>query len=115
METILQLNRHELHEEIKSCIRELLTELKDVQAIPPPDRIALDETCMVTGLSKASIYSMTHNKKIPFMKFGSRLVFSRKELILWMEAMTKPKKLLADEVTERLRKSALKKLKKGNY
>lgn len=114
METIYQLNREDLHKEIKNCIRELLEELKTSQEKPLPDHISLDEACEITGLGKASIYAMTHNKKIPFKHFGRRLVFSRKELILWMESHTTSDKTRSDAITENLRKSAIKHLKKAN-
>ena len=115
METILQLNRQELHEEIKNCIRELIGELKTTQAISLPDRILLSEACEITGLSIASIYSLTHHKKIPYKKFGSRLVFSRKALIEWLDSQTKLP-ISETAITEKkLIKSAMKKLQKSNY
>ena len=33
--------------------------------------------------SKAKLYKMTSQEQIPFMKYGNKLVFSRKALIEW--------------------------------
>jgi excisionase family DNA binding protein len=42
----------------------------------------------VTGLSKSSIYHLTHEGKIPCSKRGKRLYFKRSELETWL--MEKP-------------------------
>lgn len=41
--------------------------------------------------SKAKIYKLTSSGDIPFKTYGNKLVFSRKELLLWAENQTKPK------------------------
>lgn len=42
-------------------------------------------------MSKAKLYKLTSSGDIPCRKFGQKLVFSRKELLLWAETQTKPK------------------------
>ena len=42
-------------------------------------------------LSKAKLYKLTASGNIPCRKFGQKLVFSRKDILLWAESQTKPK------------------------
>jgi len=56
-----------------------------------PDRCYFDDALEVTGLSKSKMYKLTASGEIPCKQFGSRLVFSRKELLEWVERKTKPK------------------------
>lgn len=42
-------------------------------------------------ISKAKMYKLTSANTIPYQKFGQKLVFSRKSLLAWAEANTKPK------------------------
>jgi len=53
-----------------------------------PDRCALEDALEITGLSKSKIYKLTSSKDIPHKRFGSRLIFSRKELEEWVESQT---------------------------
>lgn len=39
-------------------------------------------------ISKSSLYKLTASNGIPHRRFKSRLVFSRKELLAWVEAQT---------------------------
>jgi predicted DNA-binding transcriptional regulator AlpA len=59
-----------------------------------PDRCTFKEALEITGLSKSALYKRTMDKTIPFKSFGNRLIFSRRELIEWVETNTiaKPKK-----------------------
>lgn len=66
------------------------------------DRVLLDEAEQVTGLSKSKLYKLTANKKIPFSRFGNKLVFSRKDLLTWVASQTIPQQSVKDQVAERL-------------
>ncbi|MGV3538381.1 MAG: helix-turn-helix transcriptional regulator [Rufibacter sp.] len=58
-----------------------------------PDRCNLEEALEITGLSKSKIYKLTSAGAIPVKTFGTRrLVFSRKELLAWVESKTTDKK-----------------------
>ena len=59
-------------------------------------------------MSKAKLYKLTSSGDIPCRKFGQKLVFSRKELLLWAETQTKPKHNLA-EISLTLARSARRK------
>ncbi|WP_418408883.1 helix-turn-helix domain-containing protein [Alistipes sp.] len=40
--------------------------------------------------SKAKIYKLTSSGEIPHRKYGNKLVFSRQELLRWMEEQAVP-------------------------
>ena len=97
-----------------SEVKEILQELRSPQKNPEPaDRCQLKDACEITGLSKAAIYKLTHEKKIEFMKFGSRLVFSRRKLAAWVDKNTLPPSYPEDELNANLVKSAKKHLRNG--
>ncbi|MFZ4741610.1 MAG: helix-turn-helix domain-containing protein [Bacteroidales bacterium] len=48
------------------------------------ERLNLNEAVELTGYSKSSIYKGL----LPYKKMGKKLVFSRKELVAWMENQT---------------------------
>jgi len=112
MTTILQLNQEDLRAEIKNCIRESIEEIRSIPTpTPSPDRITLNEACEITGLSRSLIYKMSMDGSIPKLKYGNRLVFSRKELEGWMEQRTTRKLSLEEIATKQLQKVTRKLLK----
>lgn len=112
MTTILQMNQDDLRTEIKNCLRESIEEIRSIPIQnPPSDRIALNEACEITGLSRSLIYKMSMDGSIPKEKYGKRLVFSRKELSDWMELRTTRTQSLEETATKQLQKVARKLLK----
>lgn len=96
-----------------ATIEGLLLDLKHPERpAEPSDRCQLKEACEITGLSKAAIYKLTHDKGIPHAKFGSRLIFSRRSLIAWVDAHTVSPTATGDEMKANLVKSAKKHLRK---
>jgi hypothetical protein len=92
---------------------ETIDEIKKLPATnePPADRINIEEASTLTGLSIRELYKQTSGKTIPHGHFGKRLIFSRRELIRWMEDLT-IKATVPDEVmTDRL--SAIARKKEG--
>ena len=113
MNNIVQLDFNDLQAVIKNCLGEYLEEIKSLPTPTPlPDRITLDEACNITGYSKQAIYLLTMNKKVPFQKFGKRLVFSRKELTEWRDQRTITPVNPVDVMDQRLAASAKKHLSK---
>jgi len=55
------------------------------------DRCNFNDALKITGLSKSKLYKLTSTGSIPCKQYGNRLVFSKKELLAWMESETKPK------------------------
>ena len=46
----------------------------------------IDEICILTGLSKSTIYKLTMNGKIPFYKQSKHLFFDRLEIEAWLKS-----------------------------
>ena len=107
-------NPFEVIDQRLSNIENLLLDIKHPERPPEPtDRCQLKEACEITGLSKAAIYKLTHDKGIPHAKFGSRLIFSRRSLIAWVDSHTVSPTAKEDEMKANLVKSAQKHLKNG--
>jgi excisionase family DNA binding protein len=112
MTTILQMNQDDLRIEIRNCIRESIEEMRNIpQPAPPPDRISFDEACEIAGLSRSLMYKKSMDGSIPKLKYGNRLVFSRKEIESWMELRTIRTQSLEETATKQLQKVARKLLK----
>jgi excisionase family DNA binding protein len=78
---------------------------------PLQNRIVIKEAIEITSLKKATIYKLTMKGTIPHEKFrNGRLVFSRKELTLWMEQQTIRKQSPEEIATAHLAKEARKKI-----
>jgi excisionase family DNA binding protein len=111
--TIMKMtNPFEVLDERLSNIESLLLDIKHPQRPPEPsDRCQLKDACEITGLSKAAIYKMTHEKTLPHAKFGSRLIFSRRSLIAWVDSHTVSPTAKEDEIKAKLIASAEKKIR----
>jgi len=93
MEIITSFSKKELEQLITDSVTKCLTDKLSPQP-ESSDRIGIDEACVILGTpdrpaSKATVYKMTHLKKLPFMKFGARCIFSRRLLTQWVEQNTK--------------------------
>ena len=114
MTQIVQLDYNDLQTAIKNCLRESIEEIKKIpNPEPRPDRIGLDEACIELGTkekpaSKAQIYKLTMLNEIPHQKFGKRLIFSRKELKIWMDQHTTTKPNPEETAINHLQKEARK-------
>ena len=106
-------NPFEVIEERLDRMESLLHEIKNA---PPsvtqelPDRCSLKDACIETDLSESKIYKAVMVREIPFKKYGRRLVFSRKALQEWVQDRTKTPTSPDTVMTERLAKTARKKL-----
>jgi len=87
-------NPFEEIEERLDRIEKMLEPLTRQQpTIEPSDKIDLHEAIKITGLSKSSIYKLSFLNNIPVKKFGRRLIFSRQELLAWIEKNTHTKNI----------------------
>lgn len=48
------------------------------------DFMNTEQVAGFVGLSKATIYGLTHQHKIPFFKVGNRLYFKKSEIVNWI-------------------------------
>jgi hypothetical protein len=100
-----------------TCLEEILQEIRSPQkSQEPSDRCGINEACIILGTpeaptSKAQVYKLTSEKKLPHAKFGARLVFSRRQLLAWVESHTISPTTEEDEIKGNLIKSAKKHLR----
>lgn len=52
------------------------------------DRCTLSEAVEITGLGKSKLYKLTATDDVPVKRYGKKLIFSRRELIEWVESKT---------------------------
>ena len=79
----------ELH---KKCLTEVLKtvisgEIKTAQeeAIPKSDTMGVEETAALIGYVPATMYGKVCKREIPRLSTGRPLIFSRKEITLWLK------------------------------
>ncbi|WP_205504508.1 helix-turn-helix domain-containing protein [Rufibacter psychrotolerans] len=77
-------------DQLKTVITDAIFRALNEKPVPQqlPDRCTFDDAIEITGLSKSKLYKLTSAKEIPHKRFGSRLIFSRKELVAWIDSQT---------------------------
>lgn len=97
MNRIIVVTPDELRMMLEDIIDERMKEMNQPlkPAMPERDNLSLDETVDFLReagypLSKARLYKLTSQNKIPFNKFGSKLMFSRSALLNWAKQNTIP-------------------------
>ncbi|MCG6188592.1 helix-turn-helix domain-containing protein [Maribellus maritimus] len=85
-------------EELRAIVSEAVSGAlpKQVSTQPQIDTMTLNDALELLKehgypTSKAKIYKLTSAGKIPCKTYGNKLVFSRKEILLWAENQTQPK------------------------
>ncbi|MBT4412367.1 MAG: helix-turn-helix domain-containing protein [Bacteroidetes bacterium] len=83
-----QMTLTRLGDLIQDSVKKAIADTDQTQQPEESDRINLSEACKITGLSKSKIYKLSMDSEIPKKKFNGKLVFSRKELVEWMDQNT---------------------------
>lgn len=94
MSNIIVATPEELRAIISKAVSDVLP--KQTNSNVQIDTLTLNDTLELLKehgypTSKAKIYKLTSTGKIPCKTYGNKLVFSRKEVLLWAENQTKPK------------------------
>ena len=58
---------------------------KLVQEFLEDDFLTIEQACDLLNYSKSTLYNLVQNQRIPFYRKGRALIFSKKELILWVK------------------------------
>lgn len=111
MSSIILTTPEELRAIVSKAISDALPKQSSSQV--KIDTMTLNDTLVLLKehgfpTSKAKIYKLTSTGKIPCKTYGNKLVFSRKEILLWAENQTKSKHDLT-EVSLSLTRSARRK------
>lgn len=88
MEIITSLSKTELEQLIVESVQRVIDSKPVTPAQAPSDEMGLLEVIELTGLRRPTIYKKVHESKIPCYRRGKRLLFSRKEIIRWLESQT---------------------------
>lgn len=78
-------------DELESIFRKVIKEYFHPKPTEQRELITLDEAVVLLKengfpTAKGTIYKLTSADKIPYKKYGNKLMFSRKELLTWMQS-----------------------------
>ena len=55
-------------------------------AVAPPEMMGYVEASSFTGIARATLYAYVSQRRIPFIRYGKRMVrFRRSDLVQWIE------------------------------
>ncbi|GHT36027.1 hypothetical protein AGMMS49574_26950 [Bacteroidia bacterium] len=85
----------QLEQVIMQALKKALPVKEKEAPAEPPDTCSLEQALeFLAGygyvVSKSKLYKLTALKEIPFRHFGRKIIFSRKELLAWVESLTIP-------------------------
>ena len=75
--------------QIKAIIRDVLQGSPAYLTSEKSETLTIEEVSVLTGYKKATLYKLTHERKIPFHKpahGGRRIFFKRAEINQWLES-----------------------------
>lgn len=86
MTNIVLVSSEELERLIQTTIRNVLTDFETDNHIRPADKLFMncDEASQYLGIQKPTLYGWVHDRKIPFMKVGKRLMFEKSIIDEWI-------------------------------
>ena len=64
---------------------EQLLQKKNPPAKEEEQIISLDDACRLLNLAKPTVYGLVSQRKLPYMKQGKKLYFSKTELTNWLK------------------------------
>jgi predicted DNA-binding transcriptional regulator AlpA len=84
--TFTQLTESEIRAVIRSELETFFADHQLAASQPDPDQIGgIELALQITGLAKPTIYGLVAQSKIPHMKRGKLLYFSKRELTDWIK------------------------------
>jgi excisionase family DNA binding protein len=110
---ILQLDSEQLQTLVQDAIRKVITEQSPKTTIAPApvnDLLNITEAADFLHLAKPTIYGLVSQSKIPCMKKGKKLYFSKAELMAWLQ---QGKRKTAAELQEEAESYLINKGKRG--
>lgn len=88
MEDLIIVRRSELTSIIEGSLKKVLESTNQLKAPKVNQKLSIDEVVTMTGYKKNTIYSLVHDKKIPFHKpthGGRKLIFIESEIEDWLK------------------------------
>lgn len=95
MKEIILTTPEQLDGIVRNAIKEMFPDRREDKPQKIPDTCSIEQALsflLENGykLSKSKLYKMTANKLLPFRYFGRRIIFSRNELLRWVDQQTIP-------------------------
>lgn len=93
MKEIILTTPEQLDEIVQKAIQKVLPKKQESQAKELADTCSVEQALLFLAeqgyqLSKSKLYKLTADKLLPFRYFGRRIIFSRKELLQWVQQQT---------------------------
>jgi excisionase family DNA binding protein len=88
MEVITSYNKSELEQIIFEAVQKAINNNPIPQLPVPSDEMDFEGFLQLTGYRKPTGYKKVHEGSVPCYRRGKKLVFSRKEVLSWMESQT---------------------------
>lgn len=116
MQEFIITTPEQLDEIVQQAIKKALPENREEKPPKIPDTCSVEQALsflLENGykLSKSKLYKLTAKKILPFRYFGRRIIFSRDELLKWIEKQTMPSSNTSDTLLA-VAESARKKTRK---
>jgi len=78
-------------QEVRQMLREeVQTALKEFQPLQKSDEgyelMTIQDLAQYINMAVPSVYGLVHQKKIPHIKRGKRLIFEQKQIIEWLQS-----------------------------
>lgn len=95
MNEIILTTPEQLDEIVQKAVKKVFPGQQESKPQNVPDTCSVEQALsflLENGykLSKSKLYKMTADKLLPFRYFGRRIIFSRNELLKWIEKQTIP-------------------------
>lgn len=75
--------RSMIREELRNVIREHIPQIKPRNEM---ELMTIEELSQFINMVVLSIYGLVHQRKIPFIKRGKRLIFEKQKIIEWLQS-----------------------------
>jgi len=103
---LTSIRKEELSAMIENSVRKVLSETPSSNSEEKTqDFLSIEEASKFLNLAKATVYTLTSAGKIPVIKKGKRLYFTKQELMDWLK---KGRKKTIEEIEEEATQYVLK-------
>ncbi|MFN3405929.1 MAG: helix-turn-helix domain-containing protein [Cytophagaceae bacterium] len=86
MTQVIITSKEELTLLIRETIKNCLMDLKLQDRLPEKEILGVAELASLLQLSNSTIYAMVNKRLIPYYKKGKKLLFSKSEIIEWINS-----------------------------
>lgn len=93
MDKIILTTPEQLEEIVQNAVKKALPDKEETKPQKIPDTCSIEQALKFLAengfqLSKSKLYKLTADKALPFRYFGRRIIFSRQELLQWVQQQT---------------------------